>query len=341
MTGNYKYIAVGLLFSLLITACSKDGADGNDVSKPNEGKKEIGFKADIWKMVEATRATTYDNVASLQTEAHFTCVAYEADSDPLVSYISTTTTVDWVSGDNRWEFNGGASHYYWPLPATNGGAWPSLDFFGYMPSAANLSTEAPYIAADPAITYYANHNVTFTCSDLPMTNTEQGSSLKEFVFGMALGQNYGNASTGVPLQFQHPFARIKLQLAASHPNVTIHSITFRSIKNNGSYDHSATPKWSTSGDATDFVLTLTGAAAVFDDNSAAKPIGEDYIMIPQDWTGVIVVNADCLYWGDKVNYPSLTTTVPTDWESGHSYTYTFNISPDDLKVNIAKFTEQW
>ena len=73
-------------------------------------------------------------------------------------------------------------------------------------------------------------------------------------------------------------------------------------------------------------------------------------MIPQDWAGEIVVNADCLYWGKKKNYPSLTTTVPTpsltttvptNWQPGYSYTYTFNISPDDLIVNVAKFTEQW
>lgn len=327
MTGNYKYIAVGLLFSLLITACSKDGADGNEVSNPNEGKKEIRIQTNVSSVLEGRRAQTIDNIEALQTEGHFTCTAYQAGT--LTAYISTTT-VDWDSEESRWEFNRGDDHYYWPASG-------NLDFFGYMPA-----TRPSYIAADPALTYTAAHNVTFTCSGLPMTNAGQGSSLKEFVFGMALGQNYGNASTGVPLQFQHPFARIKLQLAASHPNVTIHSITFRSIKNNGSYDHSATPKWSPSGDATDFVLTLTGAAAVFDDNSTAKPIGEDYIMIPQDWTGVIEVDADCLYWGDMVNYPSLTTTVPTDWEPGHSYTYTFNISPDDLKVETKNtFTEQW
>jgi hypothetical protein len=162
------------------------------------------------------------------------------------------------------------------------------------------------------------------------------------MFGMALGQNGENAGSGVPLQFQHPFARIKLQLAASHPNVTINSITIRSIKNNGNYNHSASPKWSTSGVATNFVLSLTGEAAVFDNNpTSEKQIGDYYIMIPQDWAGEIVVNADCLYWGEKKNYPSLTTTVPTTWQPGYSYTYTFNISPDDLIVNIAKFTEQW
>ena len=332
MTKNLKYIALCLLVTLLAIACSKDGADGNEVTNRNEAKKEIGIKPDVWKMMEATRATTYDNATALQTEAHFTCVAYEANS--LTTYISTTT-VDWNTTYSRWEFNNGASHYYWP---TTG----NLDFFGYMPKASNLSTDAPYISE---IEYTAAHNVTFTCSGLPMTNAGQGSSLKEFMFGMALGQNKENAGTGVPLQFQHPFARIKLQLAASHPNVTINSITFKTIQNNGNftYNHIAsTSTWVPSGDATDFVLSLTGEAAVFDNNpTSEKQIGDYYIMIPQDWAGEIVVNANCLFWGEKKNYPSLTTTVPTNWQPGYSYTYTFNISPDDLIVNISKFTEQW
>ena len=317
-----------VLAGMLLAGCS---GDDDEKTAKNE---EIRLNADVWQMMEGTRATTFDDQTPLQDEAHFTCMAYEADSNPLVSYIPSTT-VDWNTTNSRWEFNNGSSHYYWPLPASNGGAWPSLDFFGYMPA-----TLPSYITAGP--TYSADHNVTFTCSSLPMTNGGQGSSLKEFMLGMALGQNYGNAAAGVPLQFQHPFARIKLQLAASHPNVTINSITFRSIKNNGSYDLSGSPKWTTTGDDANFVLSLTGTDAVFDDNPAtATQIGEYYIMIPQAWAGEIVVNADCLFWGDKINYPSLTTTVPTTWQPGYSYTYTFNISPDDLKVDTEKYTEQW
>ena len=308
-----------------------------DVPEIKEEKAEISFRADVLNMRKGTtlRTMTYDGIESLKTEGHFTCVAYEAGT--LTPYIPSTT-VDWSTTNTRWEFNEGNDHYYWPLPASNGGTWPSLDFFGYVPA-----TPPTYITAGPA--YTADHNVTFTCSSLPMTNAGQGSDLKEFMFGIALGQNYGNAAAGVPLTFQHPFARIKLQLAASHPDITINSITFRSIKNNGSftYNHSAsTSTWVPSGDATNFVLTLTGVAAVFNNNPVAeRQIGEYYIMIPQDWAGEIVVNADCLFWGEKVNYPSLTTTVPTTWQPGFNYTYTFNISPDDLKVNVNKFTEQW
>ena len=337
MTKNLKYTALCLFVTLLASACSKDGADGNGVSKPNEGTKEIGIKPDVWKMTEATRATTYDNT-TLQTES-FTVYAYRENT--TTAYIDNKTV---SYNAPNWIITG--RPYYWPASG-------DLDFFAYMPA-----TPPSYITAGP--TYIASHNVTFTCSSLPMTYSSaaptegQGSSLKEFMFGMALSQNGENAGSGVPLQFQHPFARIKLQLAASHPNVTINSITFRTIKNNASftYNHSAsTSTWTPSGDATDFTLTLTGDAAVFDNNpNTTVPIGgysagahqnEYFIMIPQNWAGVIVVNADCLYWGEKKNYSSLTTTVPTNWQPGYSYSYTFNISPDDLKVNIEKFTEQW
>ena len=331
MIRHYNIISIIMLATMLLAACGSgsgsDGIEDTPSTTSSEAPKEIQVTSNVYRRPEATRTTTYDNVASLQTEAHFKCTAYNAGT--LTPYISTTT-VDWIAGASRWGFNNGNDHYYWPASG-------NLDFFGYMPA-----TLPSYIAADPALTYTADHNVTFTCSNLPMTNAGQGSSLKEFMFGMELAQNKDNAGTGVPLQFQHPFARIKLQLAASHPNVTINSITFRGIYNNGNYNHSASPKWSTTGDATNFVLSLTGNAAVFDDNPASEtPIGDYYIMIPQDWAGVIEVNADCLFWGEKKNYPSLTTTVPTNWQPGYSYTYTFTISPDDLIVNISKFTEQW
>lgn len=333
MAKDYKYIAFWLLSALIVSACSSDGTDAPAVNKPNEEAKEIGIMVNVSKMAEATRTTTYDGVSALQAEAHFTCMAYEAGT--LTAYIPPSTTVDWNSTNTRWEFNSGSSHYYWPLPSTPGGTYPSLDFFGYMPA-----TPPTYITAGP--TYTAGHNVTFTCSDLPMTSAGQDDDLKEFVFGMALDQSYSNASIGVPLQFQHPFARIKLQLAASHPNITINSITFKSIKNNGSYDHNATPKWTLSGDAADFVLTLTGDAAVFNDNTSERQIGDYYIMIPQEWAGEIVVNATWTDWGAQLAH-TVSTTLPSSvtWQSGCNYTYTFTITETDLKVNSEKYTEQW
>ena len=330
-TFSTKHLTLALL-TLLFAGCSSDSPNDSQ-STHQDNKDEINLNAQVWQVMQASaprRAHTYDNAAALQTEAHFTCTAYEANSNPLVAYIPTTT-VDWNS--TQWQFNNGASHYYWPASG-------NLDFFAYMPA-----TPPSYISG---VDYTAAHNVTFTCSSLPMTYSSatptagQGSSLKEFMFGMALAQNKDNAGTGVPLQFQHPFARIKLQLAASHPNVTINSITFRSIKNNGNYNHSASPKWSTSDGATNFVLSLTGDAAIFDNNPASEtPIGDYYIMIPQEWTGGIDVNATWDVWGVTKNHDVSTTLSSITWQAGYSYTYTFTITETDLTVNVAKFTEQW
>ena len=313
-------VVMVLLTTGFLTSCSADDGAGSNTPK----QQEIGFKADVWKMVEGTRAATFDNATALQTEAHFTCVAYEAGT--LTAYIPATT-VDWDAEDTRWEFNSGSSHYYWPLPSTPGGTYPSLDFFGYMPSAANLSTEAPYIGS---INYTAAHNVTFTCSSLPMTNAGQGS-LKEFVFGMALAKNYGNASSGVPLQFQHPFARVKLQLSDTQQYIHINSITLKGVKNNGSYSH--TGGWTPDGEATNFVATLN------EDYKADDAIGT-YLMVPQDWAGEIEVNADWTVWDENVTH-TVSATVPTEWQPGYSYTYTLTITETDLRVNTTKYTEQW
>ena len=302
-----------LLAAGLLVACSPD-----EPPQP-EAQDEICLNAEVQKVMQKApcRATTYDNATALQTEAQFTCAAYEANT--LTAYIPTTT-VDWNS--TAWEFNHGDSHYYWPLPPTNGGSYPSLDFFAYMPA-----TAPTYINS---ITYTSAHNVTFGCSSLPMTNAGQ-DDLKEFIYGMALGQNKGNASSGVPLQFRHPFAKIVLQLSPSQADIHIDRITFKSIKNNGSYSHDA--GWTPSGDATNLVLTLDH------DYSHDDLIGT-YIMIPQNWAGEIEVVATWTDWGEALPH-TLTATKPTTWATGTSYTYTFTIKETDLIVDTSKFTEQW
>ena len=344
MKKNKTYIGLILLAAGLLAGCSgsEGGEDVAPATASSGAPKEIRVTSNVCRRSEGTRTTTYENEVQLRSD---NIIVYAYSQNTTTSYLSSTgETLHYDESDPaRWKFwNTSTStqlHYYWPMPASTGGAWPALDFFGYMPAA-----KPAYITVGPA--YTAEHNVTFTCANLPMTNAGQDENLKEFMFAMALGQSYDNAAAGVPLQFQHPFTRIKLQLAASHPDITINSITFKSIKNNGSftYDHSeATSTWVPDGDAVDFVLTLTGDAAVFDDNPATPvQIGDDYIMIPQDWAGQIGVNASWNDWGDTPVPHTVTTTLPAiTWQSGYSYVYTFYITPEDLVVNLTNFTEQW
>jgi uncharacterized protein YceK len=291
-------IILAMMAIFLLSGCSGD--DANDaVNKP--ASDEISFKIDTEQVVEGhSRATTFDNREALQGEGSFKCAAYNANT--LTAYISPVN-VNWSS--DHWSFSDG-SH-----------TWPegNLDFFAYMPA-----TPPSYISSGPS--YTADHNVTFSCSDLDV------SAIKEFVYAKALGQNKTDNGSGVNLSFQHPFARIKLQWADyDHSRITLTSIKFKDVKKSGNYNESNSPKWAATGDATD--LTFTAINDTW------------YLVVPQEWAGGIEVKADWAVWGETTSH-TLNTTIPAiTWEPGKSYTYTFRITETDLIVNIAKYTEQW
>jgi hypothetical protein len=99
---------------------------------------------------------------------------------------------------------------------------------------------------------------------------------------------------------------------------------------------------------------ITAPVNTFNDNPASVvPIGGwsdtpsghhefvNLLVIPQEFGGEIEVNASWTEWGEAKDNQTLTATVPTTWQPGYSYTYTFTITEFDLKVDIARFTEQW
>ena len=221
------------MLTMLLTACSADSTDSPN-SPQMEERAEISLNANVSRVMEGTRATTFDNATDLQGQ-DVKVFAFFHDTE--TSYLDANgETLHYDSSEPAgWKFwNTGSNsqlHYYWPVEGAATSSFSedpitvsSLDFFGYMP--------ATYVSG---LSYTAAHNVTFTCSNLPMTNAGQ-ENLKEFMFGMALNQNYDNASSGVSLTFQHPFARIKLVLSSEQADVTIHTIKFKNIKNNGDYD---------------------------------------------------------------------------------------------------------
>lgn len=304
-------LATGFVFS----ACSNDDTTPTPNNAPDS---EIHFTPEVWKMLEGTRATFYDTGTPL-TSGSFTCYAFNANS--TTAYINQTT-VNYTAG--QWTFEDGK--HYWPAEG-------NLDFFAYMPAIAPT-----YITAGPS--YTAARNPQFTCGSLPMTNAGQ-NDLQEFVYALVTDQNKaGQGSTGVTLTFQHPFSRIDMKLSSAQAKpVTINTITFKTLKNNGTYTHNGSPnKWVLTGNATDFKVTLDQDFAV---TGNEQTIGTSYLMIPQNWTGNIEVEATWDDWGVSLKHTISTKIDAVDWAPGTCYTYTFTITETDLIVNSAKYTEQW
>lgn len=318
--------------SFLLSSCSSSD-DGMNEPTPQD-KQEIRFNPGIWNFMEGTRAATFDSQAAIRSEGSFACTAYTATTTDINSIVNINEAVNWNGAS--WAFSGGKR--YWPAEAL------TLDFFAYMPV-----TIPDYITGP---NYPTARLPQFSCS-LPMTNVGQ-SSIKEFIYALAIGQTKATNGEGINLQFKHPFACIKFQLAANHDDITINSITLKGLKSGGtcSFDGS-TSTWTSltpNEGTTDFVMTLTGDAATFNNNpTTPQPIGLyaeslhqglNLIMVPQDWTGAVEVNATWTVWGEEVAH-TISTSVPTDWHSGSIYTYTFTITETNLKVDTSKYTEQW
>lgn len=346
-----------MMLAVMLAACSN--SDSTDDSTGTSPQNEIRLRADVWYVMPGTRATTY--AGGEQTSGSFTAAAYvENTTTPYINPVQ----VNWDTG--KWVWNDGK--HYWP-------ATGNLDFFAYMPA-----TAPTYITTGPTYSISGTPQAQFTCTDIPMIYDAasptggQGSDLMEFVWAMTVGQNKTNAGEGVTMKFRHPFARINFQLAANHTKIQINSIIFKNVKTGGTCTlngtdiaetfYYTTSVWSSLTPAeggSDLVMTLANkdgegnwiAADVntFNTSSSATPIGGyssdahqfvDLIMVPQTFAGTIEVNASWNDWGDTPVPHTVTTTIPPiNWEAGKSYTYTFNISTDDLVVNVSNFTEQW
>lgn len=357
-----------LLSAVLLAACNgsddvSDLPDGSGSAKADE----IRLNADVWHVMEGTRATTIDG--GTLTSGSFMASSYLENT--ATAYINPVQ-VDYVT--DKWVWSDGK--HYWP-------ATENLDFFAYMPATApSYITTGPTYSAPGDPGEPGVPQAQFTCANLPMTydasdtEADQGSSLQEFVWGITVGQNKaGQGESGVTMKFRHPFARLKFQLAANHPNIQINSITFKNLKTGGTCTlnntaiaddyYYTTSVWSALTPAeggSNLVMTLaskdgdnwvTAPVNTFNSNptDATVPIGGysggahefvNLLVIPQAFAGAIEVNASWNDWGDTPVEHTVTATIPAiTWQPGYSYTYTFNITPEDLVVNLTDFTEQW
>lgn len=242
-----KKLSLSLLSLLSLVLALALSLAGCREPEPPEAQTEIRLNASVWQMMQGApapsasparaylsnhaprRAHTYDNATALQTEGSFTAAAYQQNT--TTAYISPVAA-NWST--DKWLFSDGK--HYWP-------ATGNLDFFAYMPA------EKPSYMSAPAYTVVDTDDdgvldapqASFTCADLPMTYAAptstaagQGSDLKEFVWGITVAQNKASqGASGVTMKFRHPFARIRFQLSASHPNIIINSITFKNLKTGG------------------------------------------------------------------------------------------------------------
>ena len=312
-----------MFFCFLLAACSGSDGDVRDIPAPDSNNPEIRLKADVWQMMEGTRATTYDNAEALQSETSgFTCYAYTANSTTVNTDAGINgSNVKWNSTNSAWEFQDGPDPHRWPSSG-------DLDFFCYMPADPNtdsyMETAASYISG---ISYAATdgptptHTVGFSCNMALDVD-------KEFVFALALGKNKSNAGSGVSLTFLHPFARIRFKLSeASGTSITINSITLGG-------DYYKTANYSYNGSASTW--TPSGVPDAF----GTCNLNVDYLVIPHNYgSQTLTVNATWNEWSAVTR--NVSASVNFNWEAGHSYTYTLTLKEYTLIVDVSKFTEQW
>lgn len=302
LTHGYRWLPT-LLAAVLLAACS------NDTPDTSAEAQEIRFNADVWHVMDGTRATTYNDATDLQTEGSFACSAYAANT---ITAHFTSQQVNWNSSASKWEFS---TPQKWPGSDVS---YDALDFFAYMPA-----IQPDYITS---INYTTARSPQITCD---LRNTVD----KEFVWTLITRQTQAEQGrTGVALHFTHPFARVRFVLSPeSGDHVTVTSVTISDVNSTGTCTLSAdgaTSTWSSQDDAATF----------------GGLIGTDYIAVPQTFTGstqTVTVEAEWEEWTGGVTKTFSTNVTMAQWEAGKSYTYTLTLQEYALKVSTDKYTEQW
>ena len=335
MTNRKCHIILGFLLAAgLLAGCT---ADTPEPSAPDDSQKEIRFKVSTASQTEATRADVINSNSNLQGK-DITVYGYFHGSNPYrycfysnMRYSSST-----------WKFiddSGNQVHYYWPIVGSvhtaSSTTVSSLDFFGVCPA-----TPLSYISGfTPNPT-----GPIISCSSLPVTSAEQ-SSLQEFLYAYTPNQTYSNQTSAgaIPLEFQHPFAMITLQLKTPHRAIyNLHTIKFKNIKNNGTFTYVNNPQWVTSGSTTDFTITVDDEISADADFTLGQvtTMNLPFIVIPQTYTATDQIEVK-LTWNNGDSESTYTFDNPvSSWQSGKSYNYTldllgkikFSVTIDDWSV---------
>lgn len=301
---KYPVLLLLLLAAGLLAGCAAD-----DIQTDGDSS-EIRFKVTEWQSMSGTRAST-------QTEGTLTSGSFQVDAylnETDTKYIDDLT-VSYIDGD--WKYNG---KYFWPES-------DNLTFVAYRP------TDFTYTCISKASPTYYNHTVgpSFVCTDLPMTNGGQ-YTLREFVYAVSEDQNKTNpGSAGVSLAFRHTLAKLMLQVKNTHRKVTINSITFKNLYNNGTMAHVTNPSvWTTTGSLTDLVIVPDPIADIEVNTTAIANISNPFLVLPQNYTSTSQIEVKLQYWkidgSGKEGEWTITFNNPiSSWEIGKAYTYTLDL----------------
>jgi len=267
-----------------------------------------------------TRATTIDDLSDLQS-AGFCCYCY---FDGTTNQFINGSTMSYAA--SAWSFDDNITRY-WPYSE-------ALNFFAYAPKSLT-NTYCTY-------TSYAEDAPEITCTNLPVAITKGSDTTQELMLAYTAAQTRAaNASTGVTLNFKHPFAGICFTLDEScRSSVTVNSITIQNIYNNGTctFDGS-TASWTPTGTQTNN-LVITGSPVLdssdYDDGT--------YLVVPQTFASAVTftVNATWSEWGGDFRRDVSTTVTVGSWQPGYKYTYNLVLSEYAIRVETAStYTEQW
>ncbi len=318
--------------ALLLTAGLFVSSCHDEISNPDT-QAEIRVETDLWHIMPGSRAATVDNAADLQScdlriDAYYHGTGTKYLNGAKLHYDAST-----------WKFWDGDAqlHYYWPIegsvynPASDNITVSSLDFVGLCPYVVpGYITSTDYNGVSGSIS--------FDCDLSSYMTSAAQSGVTEYLCAVNPGQTQATqdeAGGAIPLEFTHPFARVKFVITdACGENVKINSISIADLKTTATctFDGSTTTWGSYGGNA---AMTLTQELEI-----GGTTETDPFLVIPNDYGAkTLTVNAT---WDDWSNVTmDVSTSVTFNWQAGYSYTYNLTLSKYALKVDTAKFTEQW
>lgn len=320
MKRSISHIPLFILLAMMLAGCSGDAPEviaepstPKPVVSPDDG--EIRFKVGTeWQGKGDTRAVLFADADALVTEGSFKVYAYVGNTTNV--YINGST-VRYSEGE--WVFTDGK--HYWPQSE-------SLNFVTYMPA-----TVPGYITS---IGYSPANGPSFDCENLPNSSINQAST-REFIYAYEQGKTKAANAANMSLTFHRPFSIVSLRLSKAHPGLTITSIKFKNIYNNGSFTSGSSPQWIPSGITTDFTATIDSYT---NSGSSPIPLGGPYLMMPQSFDGgqqTIEITATCNDWAPTSQAMSISFPIEA-WLPGQSYSYNITISDAKMTVSVSNWS---